>query len=100
MYLIGAKRFTTKAAITEWFSVMLLRHDVGEQVDGADGVDLAALLEKHPNYQLKIADGVAGFTVLRGQFGTRCFGIVRPDGSSEDFSYMKCIGAMEHWRLK
>lgn len=49
------------------------------------------VLKMHPHAVFKIKDGIQGFTVGYAQYGTKCFKLMRPDGSTTDFSYIKCI---------
>lgn len=54
---------------------------------------LGRLLDQHPRATLKRAPGVVGFAVRRNTRGTgRATLIVRPDGTEEAFSWLKCCG--------
>ncbi|KAH7278678.1 hypothetical protein KP509_38G052200 [Ceratopteris richardii] len=54
---------------------------------------LEDLLKKgHPDFQAKIGKGIKSFQVrVNKNFDSRCFYIIRSDGSMEDFSYRKCV---------
>lgn len=65
----------------------------GEIVTGEVAEFLAWLLGRHPRAAAKIGCGVAGFTVRRTGLRTRCFFVVRLDGTSTDFSFRSCISA-------
>ena len=55
---------------------------------------LFALLTRHPDYEQKKKFGIAGFR--RGVANnTRCFFIDRIDGTSDNFSFIKCIRGKE-----
>ena len=70
---------------------MLSRYRPGERVNPADGEDLDALLDEHPDSLRKRAVGVSHFEVMMSAEGTPCFRVVRTDGTGEDFSFYSCI---------
>lgn len=93
---IGDLTFATKARAIQHFREMLGRYEVGNTVSEADAADLRALLERHPIHEQKRGPGIAGFSVISapGMFGnTRTFMIRRVDGTTTDFSFLKCISA-------
>eukprot|EP00913_Durusdinium_trenchii_P035452 g33178.t1 len=49
------------------------------------------LLSHHPNVTEKIGSGLRGLKVDRSPEGSRCFWVLRSDGSEEDFSAWKCV---------
>jgi hypothetical protein len=88
---IATQVFPTKTAATEFFKSMLNRYAPGQQVSADDGLELAALLERHTEYTSKVGCGVSHFEVMITEHGTQCFKIVRVDSSGTDFSYLHCI---------
>jgi hypothetical protein len=88
---LDTRTFKTQSEATTFFREMLSRYEPGNRVNDEDSLDLAALLERHPNYVTKIGCGVDHFGVEKTQHGTKCFRVVRVDGSNTDFSYPKCI---------
>ncbi len=89
---VNGKAFASRGAAILYFRDMLNRYSPGERVAGADEGDLAALLTRHPEAATKIGCGMDHIEVrLAPQMGTQCFWIVRPDGTSTDFSFMSCI---------
>jgi hypothetical protein len=88
---IATRAFPTKTAATEFFKSMLNRYTPGQKVSADDGLELAAILERHTEYASKIGCGVSHFEVMMTEHGTQCFRIVRIDDSSTDFSYLHCI---------
>jgi hypothetical protein len=60
-------------------------------VNAADEEVLRAALALHPNADKKIGCGVKDFSVRSADFGSKCFWINRPDGTTEKFSYLSCI---------
>ena len=67
------------------------RYAVGDKVSAADEEVLRAALALHPEADEKIGCGVTHFSVRSADFGTKCFWINRPDGTTEKFSYTACI---------
>ncbi|HEY3655223.1 MAG TPA: DCL family protein [Steroidobacteraceae bacterium] len=88
---IATQAFPTKTAATEFFKSMLNRYAPGQRVSAEDGLELAALLERHTEYASKVGCGVSHFEVMMTEHGTQCFRIVRTDSSGTDFSYVHCI---------
>src|SRR5262249_483766 len=67
-------------------------YEPGATISGADDRALRRLIEQHPDYDQKRGCGIACFTVTDDTaFGSRCFVLVRADGSRSDFSYRDCI---------
>ena len=48
-------------------------------------------LALHPEAAAKVGCGITHFSVRSADFGTKCFWINRPDGTTEKFSYKACI---------
>lgn len=70
---------------------MLNRYRPSDTVSPADATDLAELLKRHSEYEAKLGGGIDHFEVMKAEYGTQCFRIVRLDGTSDDFSYPHCI---------
>lgn len=88
---IGSLQFAKRGDAASFLKGMLNRYDVGDKVSVADEEVLRAALALHPNADEKIGCGVKHFSVRSADFGTKCFWINRPDGTTEKFSYMSCI---------
>lgn len=90
---LGEMTFKDKAEC--WGYMRALRDSLirGATVEGKAHTVLKALLEKHPKYDQKVGCGFASFKYDEHPeyTGTMCFFIVRTDGSSEDFSFRKCL---------
>jgi hypothetical protein len=54
-------------------------------------MDLAALLERHPEAPVKVGTGIDHFEVMMTVHGSQCFLVARIDGSKTDFSYMQSV---------
>ncbi|WP_442778980.1 DCL family protein [Alcaligenes sp. MMA] len=70
---------------------MLHRYDVGNLVNVHDAVILQAALEHYPNATERIGCGITGFSVRTAGFGTKCFWVNRPDGTTEKLSITGAI---------
>jgi hypothetical protein len=92
---IGSLRFTKKAEATEWFRRILHRHPAYEPIPEPDAAHLGWLFERHPKFVSKCGAGVSHFYVHITPFDTRGFALARVDGSTTDFSFLKCIHAKE-----
>lgn len=80
-----------------FFKDMLNKYPIGAMVMGTDKADLKALLKRHTEEAEKIGCGISHFVVDNGppeyEIPTRCFWVIRSDGSREDFSYKHCLEA-------
>jgi hypothetical protein len=88
---LATRSFDKQGDATLFFKTMLNCYRPGERVSDDDGLDVAALLERHTEYVTKVGCGVDHFEVVMTEHGTQCFRIVRVDGSGTDFSYPHCI---------
>lgn len=69
----------------------LQRYSPGQRVQLEDEDLLRALLARHPDAPIKMGVGVDHFMVRSADYGTQCFWLVRIDGTTERFSYKKCL---------
>lgn len=88
---LGHVQFRIKGDARAYFSEMLSRYSVGQRVSAEDARDLASLLGRHSAYDAKVGRGIDHFVVMDDGHSYKCFGIMRVDGSIEDFSYKHCI---------
>lgn len=72
---------------------ILLHTPVGDRVSEDQTLLFFSLISKgHPNADEKLGNGVEFvFVGLHPEYKNKCFMLKRMDGSSEDFSYRKCI---------
>lgn len=76
-------------------AILNLKQD-GEKIDGNDAEFLKELLQFHEKHDQKMKDfDHFACGVHPDHEKTRCFFVVRKDGSKEDFSVTKCIMALE-----
>jgi hypothetical protein len=91
---LSTRSFPNKTRAGEFFREMRDRYRVGKPLNEADAADLEALLERHPDCVEKVGVGIDYFTTMRApEYGTKCFQIVRTDGSTTDFSAPSAINA-------
>jgi hypothetical protein len=88
---LATRTFSKQTDANVFFKSMLNRYRPGQRVTDEDGLDLAALLERHTEYSAKVGCGVSHFEVMMTEHGTQCFRIVRTDSSGTDFSYRHCV---------
>lgn len=100
---IGTEHFPTKAAAMARCQEILYAYpgqpgsgagQPQEVTDPAHVAFLTALIKRHPEADRRIGSGIAGFKVQvnpQGTGNTRCFYVIRTDGSQEDFSIKKCL---------
>lgn len=88
---IGDKVWPNKKSALEHYQAILASYSAGSTIEDEDYEDIAALLLNHPSAKLKIGSGIKSITVNSDQFGTKCFHANRTDGTSDNFSYKKCI---------
>jgi len=97
--LVGAQRFLSIGALRGKVKEIMNSRSDGEKLkpEGTDYQLLKALLGFHPKGEEKMK-GMVGMKVdkaLKGDGQSRCFHIIREDGSMEDVSMVKCINAVE-----
>lgn len=88
---LGPMQFKKRGDAFEFLKSMLNKYDVGDRVSAADALILRAALDHHPSSAEKIGCGVTHFSVRSADFGTKCFWVNRPDGTTEKFSVKGCI---------
>jgi hypothetical protein len=92
-FQIGNKSFNNKASLILFIKGILNKYDLNACVNNDDLSFLKFLLTLHPDYLVKVGCGVKAIKIkLDGHWGkTRCFHILRIDGTETDFSYLNCI---------
>lgn len=86
--------FPKKGDAEAFFSAMLARYPDGAGVSDDDAAHLYALLKHHTEYAAKVGKGIAYFKVDKNteyKIATRCFWLVRVDGTVDDVSFRHCI---------
>lgn len=91
-YLIGLKEFRTKKEAEAFVQSILYRYKPGQELSDEDLVFIMDLLQRHPSAEKKIGVGIRNVRVVKEViWGTCHFEILRTDGSTTDFSFMKCL---------
>ncbi|XP_050227875.1 DNA-directed RNA polymerase IV subunit 1 [Mercurialis annua] len=84
--------------LSQALSKILNKYSVDQQLSEADKCTLSMALYFHPRKEEKIGSGFKDIKVVKHPEyeDSRCFSLVRLDGTIEDFSYRKCVyGALE-----
>lgn len=95
-YVFNDLTFNSQSQAKKWFSNLLHSAIIGKHFEDDDHKRLYALLERHPDSKIKIGCGVKWLYVNYApncDFKSKCFWILRVDGSKTDFSYIACIRA-------
>ncbi len=90
---LGGEAFPTKDAAKKRIQAMLGSYQPGMIVNPFDSLILCDLVQRHPSAEQKIGAGIAGFQVMRNPEypSSKCFALVRTDGTATDFSYNECL---------
>lgn len=89
---VGQILFPSKVALRLHVKEILHRSRPHPWLDGEDLVFLTTLLrEHHPAAERKVGPGVKGIWVGPNEYGQPTFFLQRVDGTTTDFSYLKCI---------
>lgn len=88
---LGSLHFAKKGDAYAHLKAMLHRYEIGDRVSASDADVLMAALQNHPDAAAKIGGGVTHFSVRSADFSTKCFWVNRTDGTTEKFSYQKCV---------
>ena len=93
MIEINGQEFKTKDKLTRYVRDILNTATLGESLPIASNLFIQSLFTRHPEYTKKRGSGVLDVKVVTDNVWgkTRHFVIHRTDGSTTDFSYLKCI---------
>merc|ERR1712194_191470 len=95
--VVGNQRFLNVGALRGKVKEILNSRSDGEQLkkDGTDFKLITSLLTFHPKGAEK-SKGLVGIKVAKSEYGdSRCFYMLRENGSEEDVSMKKCVDAVE-----
>jgi Protein of unknown function (DUF3223) len=84
--VLSTRSFSNQTEAISYFQTMLNRYKPGDRVGQSNSLDHAALLEWRCEYTQKIGCGLESFSVTMTEHGTRCFAVIRTDGSGTEFS--------------
>lgn len=88
---LPSRTFANQTLARQHFAAMLKRYKPGERVSDVDAQDVEGLFQRHPEFKERSGDGIDHFEIQIADFGSRCFRVVRKDGTWDRFSYKKCI---------
>lgn len=90
---LGPRRFTSSKDMFHYFFDLLHGWPLNVNINKYEHMMLQDLLKKgHQESKKKIGAGIEAFQVrVNPEFDSRCYYIIRKDGSIEDFSYRKCV---------
>ncbi|NAT15128.1 DUF3223 domain-containing protein [Pseudomonas syringae pv. actinidifoliorum] len=91
MYWLGPFEYPSKQALLDRLKHFLRTADLGQVTQPVAVQKLHLLLELHPDAHRKIGVGVDHFRIDRNELAGRGLRVVRLDGSSDSFSYKRCI---------
>lgn len=91
--IILGESFATKKALTAKVQAILHATPEGQLLGSYDAAFMHVLLERHSEAGQKIGVGVRSFSTRNPGYGpaSKCFCLTRIDGTTTDFSYLKCI---------
>ena len=88
---IGNKEYKYKKDALIYFKKILNSYEPNQVVNECDFEDLIGLIKIRPDSKAKIGIGIDNIKVTEVRYKTKCFELVRNGGSSDIFSYLKCI---------
>jgi uncharacterized membrane protein YgcG len=93
---LGPKSFATPEEMIKYFSWILNNMTMNQDMNDYEfSVVDECLRRAHPDAEKKIGCGVKTFQIRNHpEHDTRCYMVLRTDGSCEDFSYRKCVEAL------
>ena len=68
------------------------RYADGVPLNKTDKTLVITALRKHPKAREKFGVGINAIVVSKYVYGSRCYFVIRADGTTEDFSLRKCFG--------
>lgn len=86
-FKIGDREFKNKSKALEFYKGIL------NSREAPNFEDMMALVLRHPSACTLIEGGVDSFFVAPDNYGNKCFNIIRKDGSTVCFSYLRCVNA-------
>lgn len=98
---LGHLFFKSEAAANKHFRAMLSRVEDNVGLAGQDFEDVQVLLENHENAEEKIGSGIVDlFVAVVPENNSRCFHVLRTDGTSDHFSVPKAVKGFTSPRMR
>lgn len=97
-YFILDEFYSCKSALLERIRGIRDKYKDDERLRPYDFEFMCEVLKGHPDYALKAGVGIEAITVRIDPIwgNSRCFIIIRTDGSQTDFSFRECLTATTH----
>ncbi len=86
-YVVGGKTFKSKGELLLYVREIHAK----EVLSTEDKQFILNLLTHHRNYLLKAGIGITDIGFGSGDFNTKCFIVIRKNGTTESFSYYTCV---------
>ena len=96
---LGIIKFDDKGRAKAFFKAMLQKYQKNQDILGQDANILRRLIERHPERDEKVGEGIAGFfrgeppSTFHQKSDQKCFWLRRTDGTEAKFSYITCVDA-------
>ena len=90
---LGPKTFNSPDEMIKYFSWLLSNMTMNQNMNDYERMVVEPCLrEAHPEAEKKIGCGISSFQIrTHPDHDSRCYMVVRTDGTCEDFSYRKCV---------
>lgn len=88
---VGVREFEKQGDAFAFFRAILWKYGINQRLDEEDSADVEQLFLRHKDHAGKTGAGVDHFVVMISDEGSRCFGVVRVNGTREGFSYKRCV---------
>jgi len=88
---INNKEFKNKTQTLSYFKKVLNSYSVGQFLSDEHQLEILDLLKFHENYEHKLGCGISKIQISTNFWSAKAFLIHRIDGSTTDFSYLKCL---------
>lgn len=76
-----------------FYKTILNSYEFEEILNKNDFVEVLALLDTHPRIKEKIGVGIEIIKISKAKYNNKCFEIIRIDGSTQHFSYVRLINS-------
>lgn len=93
-FIVGDKAFPTRKKMRLHFKRLLAKTEPFIPISDEAEKDVLALLEFHPQADVKKGEWIKAIEKRPSHTGTMCWWVIRPEWSGEsdiDFSYLKCL---------
>ena len=88
---IGVRFWEFQKDALKHYQDILSSYEIDDELIGEDFNEIFDLIKNHPSAEEKIGNGVASIVVKGDAYGSKCFHIIRKDGSQDNFSYRKAV---------